>query len=781
MAKLNSILFNRSVSQFLDCDNLESKKGRALTEKIRLSASDYQEKILATITQAEEPHLGVLKAICLENFDGVTEAFFLDSLSHDKTEYRNSASEVLAQSKGVNAIKLFKRLHTRDASPPEIIDVLRVQVKQLKPEHIINNAALLGSSHALELLSLANDSEEEIDLSSLDYQVEKLTDATFKTALVRYFSEVNQTEIVDIITPFLSDSSKLVILEALKSLDHLNFRFDASVILPYIATMSELEQELALKIIDKQSDSALIPKLAPYLSTKVQLISDAFIKIIADQATRESLEIFLSELDQSDSWVREQVIDSLQSLKHKNLMQVAKSLGAHEQEFIRDSAQKISEFELDANDLERIGEFALNENWQVRERAIQTLGKSGNRGAIGILGEVLKQWPDTASTILDATKRLGFSKGLEIAFKCLPNPEISIQRKALETIEAITNEKHALNTCESIARHLSRLNPELKETAIKIIDALNSKFELSSSTVVIDPSETTSPPITMPDSGSKKVKFAPGSVWMDRYHIKKEIGQGSMGQVVLAEDNMVDELLILKFMHPELTIDTASRERFKREVKYARRVGHPNVIRVHDLLLQDNLCAISMEYFKGRGLERLLSEKKVFESREGLEIIYQVSDGMAAAHQQAVVHRDLKPSNILINETGHVKIADFGIAHAGSGAEQTLTQTGAIIGSPAYLAPERAGEMEADNRCDIYSLGIIAYYMFSGKLPYVGTPMEVIIQHREGNAAAIDEVNTSAHPGIAKLVKKLMAIKPADRPQTMVEVRDEIKALLNSL
>ena len=184
---------------------------------------------------------------------------------------------------------------------------------------------------------------------------------------------------------------------------------------------------------------------------------------------------------------------------------------------------------------------------------------------------------------------------------------------------------------------------------------------------------------------------------------------------------------------------------------------------------------------KGGGLEKLLSEKDFFESREGLEILYQVSDGMAAAHQQAVVHRDLKPSNILIGETGHVKIADFGIAHAGSGAEQTLTQTGAIIGSPAYLAPERAGEMEADNRCDIYSLGVIGYYMFSGKLPYIGTPMEVIIQHREGNAAAIDEVNTSAHPGIAKLVKKLMAIKPADRPQTMVEVRDEIKTLLDSL
>lgn len=781
MAKINSILFNRTISQFLDCDNLESEKGRALTEKIRLSASDFQEKIIATMAQAEEPHLAALKTICLENFDANSEAFFLYSLSNDDTKIRSLAAKVLSETKDISAIKLFKRLHTRGASPAAIIDVLRSQSKQLKPEDIINNAALLDTDHALELLGLTKDSEEAIDLSGLNYQAEKLTDATFKTALLRYFSEVNQTEVVGLIAPFLSDSSKLVILEALKSLDHLNFRFDASVILPYIASMSELELKLALKIINKQSDSALVPKLAAHLSTRSELVSDTFIKIVADQATTETLEAFLCQLKQEDSWVREQVVSSLQALKHRQLMQVAKTLGTHEQEFVRDSAQKIAGFELDANDLERIGEFALNENWQVRERAIQTLGKYGKREALGILNEVLKQWPDTASAILDATKRLGFSKGLEIAFKCLPSPEASIQRKALQTIAAITSEKHAPNACQSIARNLSGLNPELKETAMKIIDDLNSKFELSESTVVIDSSNTPDPSSSSPGNGSKKVNFEPGSVWMDRYHIKKLIGQGAMGQVILAEDEMVDELLILKFMHPELTLDQASRERFKREVKYARRVGHPNVIRVHDLLLQDSLCAISMEYFKGNGLEKLLSEKDFFESREGLDILYQVADGMAAAHQQAVVHRDLKPSNILIDETGHVKIADFGIASASSGAEQTLTQTGSIIGSPAYLAPERAGEMEADNRCDIYSLGIIAYYMFCGELPYVGQPMEVIIQHREGKAPRLDKVNSKAHTGIAKLVQKLMAVKPADRPQTMDEVRDEIKDLRDSL
>ncbi len=263
-------------------------------------------------------------------------------------------------------------------------------------------------------------------------------------------------------------------------------------------------------------------------------------------------------------------------------------------------------------------------------------------------------------------------------------------------------------------------------------------------------------------------------LWLERYRIKQEIGRGAMGRVMLAEDEMVGEPLVLKFMQPELTADSASRERFLREVKYSRKVSHPNVIRIHDMLFKNNLCAISMEYFVSQGIDQLLKQVKWFEPEKGLDILYQVAAGMSAAHHQEIIHRDLKPSNILINDQGLVKVVDFGIASASTNNESTLTKAGSIIGTPPFLSPERAKGQDAHYRCDIYALGIIAYIMFTGRLPYRGEPMAILLQHIKGKAKPIHQVVDSIPVPLSMLVKKLMAAKAEHRIQTMDDVCDAI-------
>jgi len=692
----------------------------------------------------------------------------------------------MADKPTIDSSRLFRRLHEAGTSPEEIIDRLSTHKHLLKPEDIINHAIKLDSQYAIQLLNLVEGSDMPIDLSKLSLQLDKYDNAEFKAILLRYFGTVTQPQIALMLSRYLADSNKVVVLQALQALNRLSVSFDASIILPFIESMSSVEQELAFSIIEKQADASLVPHLSTYLTGKLSNSNDFFGKIIAQHTDKESFEYFLKRLSIEDEWTQQQSIACLQKFPNENLSEVARELANHKQEFIRNAAQLLVTNLLDDKDIEKIAEFALSDNWQARARAIQALAKSSNRASIPILKNVLEQWPDTSVLVLRAVNQLGFGKGLEIAFGCLKNSEANVQRAALETIEALTNEKHAGSIRENILWNIPGLTLELKGYARKLIEQTTKDYGLPAMEID-DNSDASGGFVDIPTTGnanskannSSLDKLKPGSVWMDRYHIKKEIGRGAMGRVMLVEDEMVDESLIVKFMLPELTIDKQSTERFKREVKYSRKVGHPNVIRVHDLLIKDDICAISMEYFKSRGLDAVLKKQALFDIRDGLKILYQITSGMAAAHEQAVIHRDLKPSNILIDDSGHVKIVDFGIASASTSADSTLTQTGSIVGSPAYLSPERAQGKEADERSDIYSLGIVAYYMFTGQLPYSGKPMEVLAQHRDGKAPPINEVKNSVPAEIAFLVSKMTAVNPEARPKSMIAVRNEIKALLD--
>ena len=690
--------------------------------------------------------------------------------------------------KPVEAEVLFKRLHEPDSPVGDIIEQLDAQKRYLKPEDIINNSLKLESSYAPMLLQLVNGSDVPVDLSKLRFQLDKIESAEFRIKLLHYFGSINEPKVPLIVARFLDDSNKVVILEALKTLGRLEIDFDVSVLLPYTQTMEGIEFEQVIQIIEKQADSDLVPHLSAYLASDSDELNNLFARIVVTHADKDGFEKFLRRLMLEEKPAQQKSITNLQKVSDKRLSQIAHELNGHDVEFVRDTAQQFVVNLIDDDNLGKIEEFALNDNAQVRERALKSLGKSANRAAISVLQKMVDAWPEDTVLALRVVKQLGFDHGLELAFDALRSPEANVQRAALDTIDALASAETAEDIRDNIIRSLSKLTEELKEYALEMNQRLTEQYGLADlllseaafeDNVTADDDQTV---LTPPDNGraSPLDQLVPGSVWMDRYHIQKEIGRGQMGRVMLVEDDMVDELLIIKFMLPKLTVDKQSTERFKREVKYARKVSHRNVIRVHDLLIKDGVCAISMEYFESRGLESILGENQGFEVRDGLKVLYQIASGMAAAHERGVIHRDLKPSNVLIDTDGLLKIVDFGIASAGSGGEgeSTLTQTGSIIGSPAYLAPERAVGADADARCDIYSLGIIAYYVLTGNLPYVGKPMEVIAQHREGGARPISEVNPQIPSGVSDLVVNMMQIDPDQRPQGMVEVRDRIRELL---
>ena len=215
-----------------------------------------------------------------------------------------------------------------------------------------------------------------------------------------------------------------------------------------------------------------------------------------------------------------------------------------------------------------------------------------------------------------------------------------------------------------------------------------------------------------------------------RYEIRRVLGSGGMGMVFQAKDHDLDELVALKVLRPEIaSMNPSILERFKTEIRVARRITHRNVVRTFDFGDANGIKFISMEFVQGMTLKQLIRSKGALPISVGLQIAKQACNGLVAAHEQGVVHRDVKPQNMMLTPQSEVKIMDFGIVR--ENGESSMTQTGLVIGTPDYMSPEQAeGKADLDQRSDIYSFGVVLYEIFTGSTPFKGTtPMGVAMQH----------------------------------------------------
>jgi serine/threonine-protein kinase len=271
----------------------------------------------------------------------------------------------------------------------------------------------------------------------------------------------------------------------------------------------------------------------------------------------------------------------------------------------------------------------------------------------------------------------------------------------------------------------------------------------------------------------------PGDVIEGRYKFIEKIGKGAFGTVLLMEDTVVEERLILKFLNANVSSDEEMMKRFVHELRYSRKITHKNVIRIYDFLYIRGLYAISMEYFPSHTLGGEIVNEKPVELKRAVKFGIDIATGMAVAHQAGIVHRDLKPANVLIDNSGLLKIVDFGVAAAQSQTDTQLTKTGYVIGSPKYMAPEQILGKKVDERADIYSLGVILYELFSGIPPYSrGDHMSVMYQHVQGKARPPIEINKALPVELSNLVMKCMSLDKAKRAQTMDELRLSLEKFL---
>ena len=257
-----------------------------------------------------------------------------------------------------------------------------------------------------------------------------------------------------------------------------------------------------------------------------------------------------------------------------------------------------------------------------------------------------------------------------------------------------------------------------------------------------------------------------------RYEITGELGRGAMGVVYKALDPTIGRTVALKTMRLDVHgLDAQEMvRRFQNEARAAGVLNHPNIVTIYDAGEQDGIFYIAMEFIEGTTLHELLAEKRVLATDEVLQLTRQICRGLDYAHSNGIVHRDIKPANIMITGNGTVKIMDFGIAKSGG----QVTNTGQVLGTPNYMAPEQVKGRQLDGRSDLFSLGVILYEMLTGEKPFVGQNVTTIIYKIVNeNPITPRDLDVTVHPGLSAIVTKALAKAPDDRYQTGADlVRD---------
>jgi Protein kinase domain len=256
-------------------------------------------------------------------------------------------------------------------------------------------------------------------------------------------------------------------------------------------------------------------------------------------------------------------------------------------------------------------------------------------------------------------------------------------------------------------------------------------------------------------------RFAPGTVLADRYRILALLGKGGMGEVYRADDLKLGQPVALKFLPPELSQDPVRLAQFHGEVRLTRQVSHPNVCRVYDVGDVDGLVFLSMEYVDGEDLASLLRQIGRFPEDKALEIARQLCAGVAAAHDRGVLHRDLKPANVMIDESGRVRVMDFGLAVAAGSSVEVRA------GTPGYMAPEQLAGRDVTPRSDIYAIGLVLYELFTGRRALAARSVaELLRLHEEGTITPPTSIVTHLDPAIERAILRAIDRDPSRRPDS---------------
>jgi serine/threonine-protein kinase len=515
-------------------------------------------------------------------------------------------------------------------------------------------------------------------------------------------------------------------------------------------------------------DVGAVPHLLDYLKDESEHVRRGAVEVLNEVVTPDAVKDLVDALRDSDWWVRVRSADALGSLGGPRVIDAVLGLVKDPDEFVRRYAIEILNVVPDARAVEVLIEALGDSDWWVRERAIDALAKTGDARAVEPLLAVLGSDDRSASLCLRALARIPDERAVGPLCEFAEAADLDVRREALVALQC-----YAATPLPDSAR--SRVMEVLARAGVEA-DAAFAADRARSTTAPEPARRGPALPAPAPAPAPEREiapalnvqKLEPGTVLGRRFRVIERIGGGGFGTVYLVEDVVVHEELVLKVLSPHLSLDDSMIRRFVQELRLSRRITHPNVIRIHDLLDLNGAHAISMEFFAGRDLGTSLRDDGPFPIPRLVGIARQVLQGLSAAHALGIIHRDLKPANLLVGEGDLVKIVDFGLASVGQSARSRLTQSGILVGTPEYISPEQITGQAVDGRTDLYSFGVVLWELATGRQPFKGdTAVNVLFQHLEPEVPRLKALRPDVSDALDEFVMSCMARHAVDRPENV--------------
>ncbi len=719
-----------------------------------------------------------------------TLAPFFEGLSHPDHRVVDSITRVLCQSAHFDPNRLMDLFVEPDISKTALGRIMLTHLGRVSHKELVGLLGKVSSSTRPIVYQLLDKSLTERDVTLVVHRA-KIADPGVRARLAgmlgRFSTPESRTALVDM----LGDSHKNVRQAALDGLGQLTIPVPAKVVVNLLRDPDLTVQNKAIEALVKIQDAATIQYLIEILQDDSEYVRRAAVEVLNEIVDQRAIKDLLVALRDKDWWVRVRAADALGKIGGPKLVEAVLTLIRDEDEFLRRTAVEILNNSRDERAIAYLLQALGDDDWWVRERSADAIIAMGGDDVVDALRAMLGGETKSTEMVIRTLASLGDKASVDAIVPFLSSTDEAIRREAIQALDKLTDNEHS-SLVQAAMTQLIAVSSENERTIIqKSLNSISTRTSASNQQPTPGdagakgadeaPMIDLSPQTTGTNARNRRIDVTAmkaGTIVADRFKIIRKVGKGGFGEVFLAEDMVVKDQMILKFLHSRLSEDQNMIQRFIQELRYARKVTHENVIRIYEFITFGNLFAISMEYFPGHSLADELAAHKALATKRGLKLILGMCNGMAAAQAVNVVHRDLKPANILVGDGDAVKIVDYGLAAAATNTDATLTKTGLLIGTPTYMSPERARGKPTDSRADIYSLGVIMYEMFTGRPPYTGSdPMAILLQHVEGEAAPPDKINPEIPEALSGVILTAMALDPNHRYQSFDELGRQLRRI----